>query len=170
MAVETRITWIRAGVRSRRGTARRLSVRRSCVMADQGLGDTIQFIRLAPLVQQRGGRVLAEVQPPLRQILSTAPGIDQLLVRGDETPPFDTYDPALQLAEVRCCPRRSKRCRPRTLPTRLLLLWLTRGATKSGRSRASKSASPGRVAGKTRPIAAARYLLFCSSRWPRCRV
>jgi tetratricopeptide (TPR) repeat protein len=67
------------------------------VADDQGLGDTIQFIRLAPLVRERGGRVLAEVLPPLRQVLSTAPGIDQLIVRGDETPPFDTYIPLCSL-------------------------------------------------------------------------
>jgi protein O-GlcNAc transferase len=65
--------------------------------AEQGLGDTIQFIRFAPLVRQRGGRVLVEVQPPLRQLLSTAPGIDQLLVQGEATPPFDTHVPLLSL-------------------------------------------------------------------------
>jgi tetratricopeptide (TPR) repeat protein len=67
------------------------------VIADQALGDTIQFIRLAPLVQARGGRVLAMVQPPLRQILWSAPGIDHIVVQGEEPPPFDTYIPLASL-------------------------------------------------------------------------
>ena len=68
--------------------------------AEQGLGDTIQFIRYAPLVRQRGARVLAEVQRPLRQILSTAPGIDQLLVQGEAVPAFDTHMTLLSLPRL----------------------------------------------------------------------
>jgi FkbM family methyltransferase len=68
--------------------------------AEQGLGDTIQFIRYAPLVQKRGARVLAEVQRPLRQILSTTPGIDQLLVQGEAMPAFDTHVTMLSLPRL----------------------------------------------------------------------
>jgi len=65
--------------------------------AEQGLGDTIQFIRYAPLLRQRGARVLAEVQRLLKPILSSCPGIDQLLVQGEELPDFDTYITLLSL-------------------------------------------------------------------------
>ncbi|HVX10534.1 MAG TPA: FkbM family methyltransferase [Pirellulales bacterium] len=65
--------------------------------AEQGLGDTVQFIRYAPLVKARGARVLAEVQRPLRQILGTCPGIDELTVQGETPPPFDTYTTLLSL-------------------------------------------------------------------------
>jgi FkbM family methyltransferase len=68
--------------------------------AEQGLGDTIQFIRYAPLLKERGARVLAEIQRPLRQILSTAPGIDQLLVQGEATPAFDTHVTLLSLPRL----------------------------------------------------------------------
>jgi FkbM family methyltransferase len=68
--------------------------------AEQGLGDTVQFIRYAPLVRQLGARVIAEVQRPLRQILSTVPGIDELRVQGEATPPFDTHVTLLSLPRL----------------------------------------------------------------------
>ncbi|HEX7379880.1 MAG TPA: tetratricopeptide repeat protein [Pirellulales bacterium] len=65
--------------------------------AEQGLGDTIQFIRYAPLVKARGARVLAEIQRPLKAILSTCAGIDQWLVQGEPAAEFDTYATLLSL-------------------------------------------------------------------------
>ena len=38
--------------------------------AEQGFGDTIQFIRYAPLLASRGAKVICEVQPELQPLLS----------------------------------------------------------------------------------------------------
>ncbi|HWB10621.1 MAG TPA: FkbM family methyltransferase [Pirellulales bacterium] len=68
--------------------------------AEQGLGDTIQFIRYAPLVRQQAARVIAEVQRPLRQILGTAPGVDELRVQGEAISAFDTHVTLLSLPRL----------------------------------------------------------------------
>ncbi len=61
--------------------------------AEQGFGDTIQFVRYAPLVAARGARVLVEVQPPLAPLVSDMPGIAAVLGRGAQLPPFDLHCP-----------------------------------------------------------------------------
>jgi hypothetical protein len=65
--------------------------------SEQGLGDTLQFVRYAPLVAQRGGRVILEVYPQVLPVLGRMPGIDRIIVRGDPVPPFDTWCSLLSL-------------------------------------------------------------------------
>jgi tetratricopeptide (TPR) repeat protein len=65
--------------------------------AEQGLGDTIQFIRYAPLVQERGGCVVVECQASLRTLFADCPGVQHLLARGDPLPPFAVQAPLLSL-------------------------------------------------------------------------
>jgi tetratricopeptide (TPR) repeat protein len=65
--------------------------------AEQGLGDTIEFIRYAPLVKQKGGTVLFECQPALVRLLSGVPGVDRLIPQGSPLPAFDVYCPLLSL-------------------------------------------------------------------------
>src|SRR5262249_35721407 len=65
--------------------------------AEQGLGDTVHFIRYAPLVKQRGGTVLVECQKALLPLLARCAGIDRLVGRGDPLPAFDVQAPLLGL-------------------------------------------------------------------------
>jgi tetratricopeptide (TPR) repeat protein len=68
--------------------------------AEQGLGDTIQFIRYVPLVKQRGGAVIVECQRPLLSLLTSCVGIDRLVGRGEPLPAFDVQAPLLSLPGV----------------------------------------------------------------------
>jgi len=54
-----------------------------------GFGDTIQFARYAPLVAERGARVVLEVQPVLTRLFQTLDGVDLLVKRGPQLPDFD---------------------------------------------------------------------------------
>lgn len=67
---------------------------------EQGLGDTIQFIRYAALAKRLGATVIAEVQPKLRRLLAGVEGIDTLVATGDELPPFDCHAPLMSLPRL----------------------------------------------------------------------
>jgi tetratricopeptide (TPR) repeat protein len=64
---------------------------------EQGLGDTLQFIRYAPMVKARGGRVVVQCQKPLARLLETCPGIDQVVVRGEALPECDVHSSLVRL-------------------------------------------------------------------------
>jgi tetratricopeptide (TPR) repeat protein len=65
--------------------------------AEQGLGDSIQFIRYALLVRQLGGRVVFECQPALFPLLQGIAGVDHLVAAGSPLPPFDVQAPLLSV-------------------------------------------------------------------------
>lgn len=56
---------------------------------EQGLGDTLQMIRYARLVKQRGGKVIVECQPQLVGLLAGCAGIDVLVPQGSQLPAYD---------------------------------------------------------------------------------
>lgn len=77
-----------------------LNGRTILLYAEQGLGDTLQFLRYVPLVAARGGRVVLEVQRPLLPLLEPMPGVEgaaQVIARGDPLPPFDLECPLMSL-------------------------------------------------------------------------
>ncbi len=61
------------------------------------MGDTLQFCRYAPLVAQRGARVLLEVQPALAGLLRGLAGVSEVLQAGDALPPVDLHCPLMSL-------------------------------------------------------------------------
>ncbi len=69
--------------------------------AEQGLGDTLQFVRYAAAVKQRGGHVILECQAPLTNILASSAGIDRLIVASTGAvvalPQFDVHCPLMSL-------------------------------------------------------------------------
>ncbi|WP_432808935.1 tetratricopeptide repeat protein [Pantanalinema sp. GBBB05] len=68
--------------------------------AEQGFGDTMQFVRYATLVRDRGGRVIVEAQSALLRLLQTAPGIEQLVAQDTPLPAFDVHAPLLSLPRI----------------------------------------------------------------------
>ena len=67
------------------------------VHAEQGFGDTIQFLRYVPLLAARGARVVLEVHPELMRLAATAGGIAHLIARGDPIPDCDWHCPMMSL-------------------------------------------------------------------------
>jgi tetratricopeptide (TPR) repeat protein len=65
--------------------------------AEQGLGDTLQFCRYVPLLAERAGRVILEVQKPLASLMRTLAGGAQIVGRDDPSPDFDLHCPLLSL-------------------------------------------------------------------------
>ena len=68
--------------------------------AEQGLGDTIQFCRYAPLVAARGARVMLEAPKSVLRLLSGLKGVDQLVAAGETPPHFDLHCPLMSLPGV----------------------------------------------------------------------
>jgi tetratricopeptide (TPR) repeat protein len=61
---------------------------RILLYAEQGFGDSLQFVRYAPLVAARGAEVVLEVQPSLHRLLSRTSGTFRVMSRGETLPEF----------------------------------------------------------------------------------
>jgi len=68
--------------------------------SEQGLGDTIQFIRYAPLVAARCRRVVLQCQEELLPLLDGTEGIAQVVRHSDALPEFDAHCPLLNLPGI----------------------------------------------------------------------
>jgi tetratricopeptide (TPR) repeat protein/ADP-heptose:LPS heptosyltransferase len=64
---------------------------------EQGMGDTIQFIRYAPKVRVLCGKVMLVTSPALMPLLARSPGIDEVYESGAALPYFDMYVPLMSL-------------------------------------------------------------------------
>ena len=93
--------WQRSGMRdTRRGYGKPLWLgeyplaRKTILLhAEQGLGDTIQFARYAPLLARAGATVVLEVQPELKNLLAGVEGVASCHARGDPLPAYDVHCP-----------------------------------------------------------------------------
>jgi tetratricopeptide (TPR) repeat protein len=83
-----------------RWTGERLDGRTILVYAEQGLGDTIQFVRFIPEVVKAGGRVVLAVHPPLLKLLSDIEDVTLVALDQRPLPPFDVHSPLLSLPRV----------------------------------------------------------------------
>ena len=65
--------------------------------SEQGFGDTVQFARFVPAVAARGARVILEVEPTLRRLMTTLAGAPEVIAKGSWLPSFDVHCPLLSL-------------------------------------------------------------------------
>ena len=65
--------------------------------AEQGFGDTLQFIRFAQDVALRGATVSVMAQPELVSLLRSTPGISTVYAEGGPTPDYDVHCPLMSL-------------------------------------------------------------------------
>ena len=65
--------------------------------AEQGFGDTLQFVRYVPLVARRGANVILECPVELTRLLQDIKGIARIVARGDALPSFDLHCPLFSL-------------------------------------------------------------------------
>ncbi len=70
------------------------------IHAEQGLGDTFQFIRYAKLIKEKNGTVIVAVQKPLVTLMKRCKGVDQVISLDDTPPHFDVHSPMLSLPYV----------------------------------------------------------------------
>ena len=70
------------------------------LLAEQGLGDSVHFIRYAALVAERCSRVVVYCPATLQRLLQTAPGVDEVVNFDAPIPAHDAYIPIMSLPAV----------------------------------------------------------------------
>jgi len=64
---------------------------------EEGFGDTLQFLRYAPLLAERGARVVARMPAPLQRLAQTVPGIAEVIPEDAPLPGHDFHCPVVSL-------------------------------------------------------------------------
>lgn len=96
---ETPARLISSGVR---WDGQRLDNQTLFVYEEQGMGDTLQFLRYLPLVKEYGGQVIFEAIPPLLRLTQSAKGYDRLWagIKDQDTRPTDRFDYHIPLMTI----------------------------------------------------------------------
>jgi Tfp pilus assembly protein PilF len=68
--------------------------------AEQGFGDTLQFVRYVDLLAGRGARLVLRVQDALLPLLCAYPGVDEVIGEQADVPSFDYHCPLLSLPQA----------------------------------------------------------------------
>jgi tetratricopeptide (TPR) repeat protein len=68
--------------------------------AEQGFGDTLQFLRFVHHVEALGAKVILEVQAGIKRLAASLDCDCTILTPADELPPFDVHCPLMSLAKA----------------------------------------------------------------------
>ena len=77
-----------------------LDGRKVLLYGEQGMGDTLHFVRYAENAKRLGGHVIVECHEPLLAVLAGCPWIDELIPFNTPLPQFDTHAPLLSLPGI----------------------------------------------------------------------
>lgn len=152
-----------AAARAPRWDGATLGGRAILLDAEQGFGDALQFLRYAPLVAARGGRVVVRCAPELATLVAGTAGVAAVVRRGEALPSFDAWCPLPSLPRafgttlvsvpadvpyVRADPEKAARWRARLAATdgdcRVGLVWASQSGhrTASAKSMALETLAP----------------------------
>jgi len=70
--------------------------KRLLIWGEQGLGDSLQFIRYASMCKERVGKILVLCPDPLKKLFALAPGVDEVAARPREED-YDIHIPVMSL-------------------------------------------------------------------------
>ena len=134
--------WRRTGMPARRSLGRPLWLgeyplarKRILIWAEQGLGDTIQFVRYAPALARTGATVVLEAPRELAALLSRVEGVAEVVVCGDPLPGFDVHCPVASLP-------RAFGTEPATIPAGIPYLKASEERIAKWRARLERLRSP----------------------------
>ena len=88
------------------------------LLAEQGFGDAIQFVRYVPQLAAEGVRVWLRCRSPLLRLFQGLPGYDRLFALEDPIPPWDAHALLMSLPHLR-------QTTPTTIPTQVPYLYLS---------------------------------------------
>jgi tetratricopeptide (TPR) repeat protein len=144
-----------------------LNGKRILLWAEQGLGDTIQFLRFLPAVAERGGTILLSVQPELKRLVEGNTIAEQVVDSSGPMPQFDVQCSLLSLPAVlgttlAAIPGQSAYLKP---PEELVAKWGERIKPYSGRLRIGLSwaGRPGHMNDANRSMQLADLALLAST-------
>jgi len=85
------------GLAAPRWEGAELHGRRILLYAEQGYGDSLQFVRYVSLVAARGGRVVLVCAAPLRSLFETVPGVELVATNPAQIPPCEVQASLMSL-------------------------------------------------------------------------
>jgi tetratricopeptide (TPR) repeat protein len=104
--------------------------------AEQGFGDTIQFVRYLPMVAERSGaKIILQVQPQLVPLIEGLPHVNKLVEQNTRLPDFEFHCPLLSLPSVLNTNLTSIPTKPMPYlqaPKKLVKRWVARMAEAGG--------------------------------------
>ncbi len=73
---------------------------RLLLVAEQGFGDAIQFVRYAPLLARKGAAIVVQCHPKLAALFETLDGAPTVVAAGSPAPPVDAHVPLMSLPHL----------------------------------------------------------------------